>query len=196
MKRIKSVLGFVLLSMCILVSCGKPENNISEPEKYNTESENVHAEKMPEIVFLNTISNPEGSYMVTFWDKEGNYYSCEDASICAGPFMELIENFKHSPESFVLHSQKCDIAELESNYQTVCQIGKDDDYDLVQPDSLPAVEASRIRTYGMYFDASGALQAVRLHENQCLTDIYSKDKRANQVYDWYRKSVVIQENIE
>lgn len=194
MKKNRCAWILMVLGMCMLVACGK-NNDFSKGTDTEVEDkvEDVSTSivQMPEIVFLNKITNMDDSCMVTFWDNKGNYYCCKDSSICGVSISELIENYKTQPDKFELLSQKLDAEELMSYYQEVCKIATNDGYGMVEPDELPTVEARNVHLYGVYYDEEGVLKEIVLHEERCSTDIYSKDENANKIYDWYRQSISV-----
>lgn len=146
---------------------------------------------MPDIVFISRDVyqwyDQDGNRMrsMTFRDKNGDIYSTDNNDLCALPFDELIEKFISGDERFTKLELNCDISELEENYRKICDIADNAAYDLEYPEALPAVEADTEYWYGLYYDDAGELCYVLFHKNECMTDIYANDDRANEVYEWY-----------
>jgi hypothetical protein len=179
MKRIKCVLGMMAFIMCILVACGKNS-------KYDTEYG-----VMPSIVFLCMNTSEDGDVSLTFWDKNGDYYSCADNDITTSYFDELIEKFNSGEGNFTKHEQTSDIKQLQNNYETILEIADDADYKIVYPDVLPDVEAGRINWYGLYYNSEGEVCYLLIHREECMTQIYANDERANDIYRWYMDSISV-----
>lgn len=157
------------------------------------------ATEMPDIVFICRTNhyyedngNAEyGKYLVTFWDKNGDYYMTDYNSLCELPFDKLTEKFVAGDEHFIELQQKCDVKELEENHRVICGLADNNDYGLKYPEVLPDVMDDRKGWYGLYYNAEGELCSVVIHSYECMTHIYANDERANNVYEWYMESIKI-----
>ncbi len=162
-----------------------------------TESETIpvdnETESMPEIVFLCRKTTPEGESCITFWDREGNYYSCENKVLDLLDIEAFVDEFVNNKDEFTLHEQKCDTEQLESNYEIICELAENDEFELLTPEMLPEVEADIISYYGFYYNEDNEINYVLYHSNECMTPIYANDERANDVFDWYRESIKLDE---
>lgn len=153
-----------------------------------------NSSEMPEIVFVCETTycrdndEDEAAYLMTLWDKNGSYYRTDYAPFCTLPFDRLIEEFSSGDEHFTKLPQTCEISELKEQYKTICALAKKDDFALDYPEMLPDVEAATTSWYGLcYID--GELCPVMFRQNTQMTDIGANDKRANELYEWYRNAV-------
>jgi hypothetical protein len=149
---------------------------------------NVNA-VMPSIVFLCVNTNEDGDVSLTFWDKNGDYYSCADNDITTSLFDELIEKFDSGEGNFIKQEQTCDIEQLQNNYETILEIADNADYKMVYPDVLPDVEARSVDWYGLYYNNEGKICYLLIHSEERMTQIYANDERANDIYRWYMDSI-------
>ena len=177
MKRKYSVIILVCLMLC-MVGCGNGE-----------EKEYSH---MPEIVFLNIISYADVSdggpqSAITFYDKEGNHYTSDDAYVCSLPFEQLLQEFENGTiADKICYHTSCDPEELLDNYNKLCSLSQDE-FEIIHPDLTLDVEANEEYWYGLYYDQDGNLQYLILHERDANQggDLYADDSRANEIYEWY-----------
>ena len=135
----KKLLLILPIFSVFLFGCGQVT------EKIETGTNAEIQVNLPDIVFLKKITynpdlKPENDYLITFWDKDGNYYSTTDTEICRLPFPELIEYFNQNSERFEKRPQTCDVQELKENYQKVIDVMDNGGFELVYPDSFPDVE--------------------------------------------------------
>lgn len=79
----------------------------------------------------------------------------------------------------------CDVNELFENYQKLCELSNNKDYEILYPEAVPAVEANEEFWYGFYYDKAGELQALRIHERGAGGNYEANDERANEIYNWY-----------
>jgi hypothetical protein len=146
---------------------------------------------MPSIVFICVNTSEDGDTSLTFWDKNGNYYSCEENDITIYPFNELIEKFNSGDGNFIKLEQTCDIEQLQTNYETILEIADNADYEIVYTDELPDVEARSVGWYGLYYNSEGEICYLLLHIEKFMTQIYANDERANDIYRWYMDSIKV-----
>lgn len=178
---------FSIITILALVMSGC-SNAVSEPD-------------MPDIVFkVCTAYNPyehdfdenesaeQGRYLLTFLDKNGNYYNSDYTEIYFLSNEELIEALKSGDERITKLSVTCDVDELRENYKKLLKVADNKEYELVYPKEVPAVEADRITWYGLYYDKDGKLSSLPIHKNECFTDIDANDDRANEIYKWFCNS--------
>ena len=146
---------------------------------------------VPDITFISVKSdNGEGdedSLRVTFFDKEGNYYTSDNIDFCILSFEDKIEYFRSGGENIKKLPQTCGKAEIEKQSRLLYGLKSELEY----PEVMPAVEAGESSLYGLYYGDDGKLCTVTLHKNKCMTDIYSKDSTANEIYEWYKEAVKI-----
>lgn len=183
----RKLFGIILLMTLILCACGKEGDNVAHT--INDPSQ------MPDIVFFDIInykaSAPDGKYesAITFYDKNGNHYVSDDtygSYICGLKYEELISEYAtgNLDDKIIFHTT-CDVNELFENYQKLCELSRNKDYGILYPEAVPAVEANEILWYGLYYDKSGELHALKIHERGAGGDYESNDERANEIYNWY-----------
>lgn len=153
-----------------------------------TENKSV---KMPDIVFIwwtdeyyeDNDNGEYGEYLVTFLDKNGNYYITDYEQICILPFDELIDKFNSEDEHISKLPRTREVSEIKNQYEKMCSVA--DNCKLEYPDELPAVEADKDIWYGLYYNNDNELCSVKLHERTHETDIFSDNDIINEVYEWY-----------
>lgn len=129
-------------------------------------------------------SSEQGRYLLTFLDKNGNYYSSDHNDIFVLSDEELIEALKSGDERITKSSATCDVDELRENFDKLLKVAENKEYELVYPEVVPAVEYDHITWYGLYFDKDGNLLSLPIHERM-QTEIEANDDRANEIYKWY-----------
>lgn len=149
--------------------------------------DSVSAE-MPDIVFKKCIAynryENDSDRLLTFLDKNGNYYSSTDSEIYGLSNEELIEKLKSGDERITKSSATCDVDELRENFDKLLKVAENKEYELVYPEVVPCVEYDHITWYGLYFDKDGNLLSLPIHERM-QTEIEANDDRANEIYKWY-----------
>lgn len=190
--RIKKIF-YTLFLILVLITTGCTKNQSVNNSTTDT-TNNFIKNNMPDIVFLTYVTSEYGDVLLTFWDNNGNYFSCDEINTTY-PFLlhidELIDDFNSNSDKYIKHEQICDVNQLQKNYEIVCEIARNTEYDLIYPDVLPDVEARSVDVYGFYYDENEKLQYLRLHSETCMTQIYANDERANEVYEWYMNSIKI-----
>ena len=173
------VLGFIFA--LLLTGCGN--NAVGDPSQ------------MPDIVFMSIVDyteimqEGEMQYAITFYDKNGNHYVSDDSYgsyICGLQYEELVGQYAAGEldDKIILHTT-CDVDELFENYKKLCEVSQNKDYEILYPEAVPAVESIKIKWYGLYYDKSGELHVLEIHEKQYGMDFEANDERANEIYDWY-----------
>ena len=172
----------------MLMGCGNSEGD-------NSAKAIDDPSQMPEIVFMN-INNyteiaqeGEEQYAMTFYDKYGNHYVSGNSYgdyICGLQYEELINQYAAGEldDKITLHTT-CDVNELFESYQKLCEVSKNKEYEILYPESVPAVESIKIKWYGLYYDKNGELNMLEIHAKQYGWDFEANDERANEIYDWY-----------
>lgn len=183
----RKLLAIILPAILVLCACGKEGSNV------------VHTindpSQMPDIVFFNIInykaSAPDGEYesAMTFYDKNGNHYVSDNSYgsyICGLKYEELISEYAagNLDDKITFHTT-CDVNELFENYQKLCELSHNKDYEILYPEAVPAVEANEEFWYGLYYDKAGELHAWKIHERGAGGDYEANDERANEIYNWY-----------
>lgn len=144
--------------------------------------------EMPDIVFKKCIVynryENDSDRLLTFLDKNGNYYSSTDSEIYGLSNEELIEKLKSGDERITKSSATCDVDELRENFDKLLKVAENKEYELVYPEVVPAVEYDHMTWYGLYFDKDGNLLSLPIHERM-QTEIEANDDRANEIYKWY-----------
>jgi hypothetical protein len=184
MKKIIPIALYLLFVIVFTSGCNNREN-VAVDNNVNVN------EVMPSIMFLCVNTNEDGDVSLTFWDKNGDYYSCTDNDITTSPFDELIEKFNSGEDNFIRQKQTCDIEQLQNNYETILEIADNADYKIVYPDVLPDVEAGSVGWYGLYYNSEGEVCNLLIHREERMTQIYANDERANDVYRWYIDSIKV-----
>ena len=150
---------------------------------------------MPDIVFMNIVDyteiaqEGEMQHAITFYDKSGNHYVSDDSYgsyICGLQYEELLGQYAAGEldDKIILHTT-CDVDELFENYKKLCEVSQNKEYEILYPEAVPAVESIKIKWYGLYYDKSGELHVLEIHEKQYGMDFEANDERANEIYDWY-----------
>lgn len=169
-----------LLSLAFMNGCSDKE----------TENESV---KIPDIVFIynkdiyyeDNDNSETGDYLVTFWDKNGNYYFTDYNTICELPFDKLIEKFNSGDKRIQYISKTLctrEASEIKNQYEKICSV--DGNCKLEYPAEFPAVNADKETWYGLYYNNNGELCSVELHKRMYETDIFSDNDIINEVYEW------------
>lgn len=147
--------------------------------------------EMPDIVFKKCIVynryENDSDRLLTFLDKNGNYYSSTDSEIYGLSNEELIEKLKSGDERITKSSATCDVDELRENFDKLLKVAENKEYELVYPEVVPTVEYDHITWYGLYFDKDGNLLSLPIHERM-QTEIEANDDRASEIYEWYKSA--------
>lgn len=190
---------FVIITIIALVMSGC-SNAVSEPDMsdfgsdisnvvYEADTSDIVFSDMPDIVFKVCTSynryEHDDSCLLTFIDKNGNYYSSDYSEIFFLSNEELIETLKSGDERITKLSVSCDADELSENYKKLLKVAAKKKYKLVYPEALPDVEADSTTWYGLYYDKDGNLSSLPIHAKERLTGINANDDRANEIYEWY-----------
>lgn len=140
---------------------------------------------IPKICFMYYESYENGSN-VGFCDNSGNYYSILKDNVKYMKLDRLMESYGAGElDNDIKLIRMCRKGELEEVYSTMIKAVKSGKCGMKVPDNLPAVEAPHSEWYGVYYDEDDALATVKLHENQCMTDINSENENLNDVYEWF-----------
>ena len=161
-------------------------------------SKAVTASDMPEIVFMiQTSYNPSvhGFYddessdhatgSLVFLDKNGDYYFTESLEIRVLKPDELIERLKSGDDRLEKTGASRNTDEILENYKKLLKAAANNNYELIYPERIPAVEDDRVTWYGLYYDKNGNLSSLPIHARECATSIEANDDRANEIYKWY-----------
>jgi hypothetical protein len=186
----------VLLILSIISGCQNSKNR--GPDVAIDES------KLPSILFINKtscdniitdedIKNGASRYIVTFYDKNGNYYSCVDDKVIHMDCIDLnseyeSENIDNNIE-LIGNCEKYELQKKAVLLENIYISGKLENAELETPDSLPDVEAKSSSWFGLYYDSDGNLQSQILHREECMTDIYMNDDELNKIYEWLKTAV-------
>jgi hypothetical protein len=186
----------VLLILSMISGCRNSKNRGSDVE--------VDESKLPSILFINKtsydniitdedIKNGASRYIVTFYDKNGNYYSCVDDKVFHMDCINLNSEYESGNiDNSIELIGNCDKYELQKKavlLKNVYISGKLENAELDTPDSLPDVEAKSSSWFGLYYDSDGNLQSQILHREECMTDIYMNDDELNKIYEWLKTAV-------
>ena len=185
MRKIESIFVVVIISV-ILLSCGFDKESSTAARTIDDPSQ------MPDIVFFNIINYIESTQDVeyesamTFYDKNGNHYISDDSYVIGLKYEELISEYAAGEldDKITFHTT-CDVDELFENYRKLCEVSKNKEFGILYPEAVPAVMANKEYWYGLYYDKTGALQPVKIHEKGEGGHYESNDDRANEIYDWY-----------
>jgi hypothetical protein len=190
----------VLLILSMISGCQNSKNRGPDRGPDVT----VDESKLPSILFINKtsydniitdedIKNGASSCIVTFYDKNGNYYSCADDKIVCLDYISL--NFEYESGNIDNNIEligNCDKYELQKKavlLENMYISGKLENAKLDMPDSLPDVEAKSSSWFGLYYDSDGNLQSQILHKEECMTDIYMNDDELNKIYEWLKTAL-------
>ncbi len=144
--------------------------------------------EIPDIVFLRTFdpNDDSGLYSCDFYDKNGDHYITTDPYVCGLTVREILTEYAAGEldDMITLHTS-CDKEEMTENYVKMYRAARGGNCGLAYPNEVPTVEAERTFLYGIYYDESGEVKTLPIHAEEYLTQIYSADKRLNEVYDWF-----------
>jgi hypothetical protein len=189
-------LVFVLLIVSMISGCQNSKNR--GPDVTVDES------KLPSILFINEtsydniitdedIKNGASPCIVTFYDKNGNYYSCVDDKIICMDYINLNSEYESGNiDDYIELIGNCDKQELQKKAVSLKNAyisGKLENAKLDMPDSLPDVEAESSSWLGLYYDSDGNLKSQILHKEECMTDIYMNDDELNKIYEWLKTAL-------
>lgn len=189
----------VIISVLILLMSGC-STTVSESDMSNVVSESDTSDivfsDMPDIVFkvctsFNQYENDDGC-LLTFIDKNGNYYFSDYSEIFFLSNEELIESLKSGDDRITKLSVSCDADELSENYKKLLKVAANKKYELAYPEALPDVEADSTTWYGLYYDKDGNLSSLPIHAKERMTGINANDDRANEIYEWYSSAAKTQ----
>lgn len=189
----KKIFSAIITAFTLVMSgCSIKAVSGSFPDSVNDSNDDpvvvsVSAE-MPDIVFKKCIvynrHENDSDRLLTFLDKNGNYYSSTDSEIYGLSNEELIEKLKSGDERITKSSATCDVDELRENFDKLLKVAENKEYELVYPEVVPTVEYDHMTWYGLYFDKDGNLLSLPIHERM-QTEIEANDDRANEIYKWY-----------
>ena len=154
----------------------------------------INVEEIPEILFVSVTSVPDyervaSGNSIAFYDSEGNYYYSDDDEVCSLTMTQLCEQFgKGALDDKITLSGACDREGLQKNYGMIPSLVRAH-ADIVYPNELPAVESESKSFYGLYYGGDGEVGYILLHRYERMTHIYSDDKRADEIYEWYCSSL-------
>ena len=198
----KIFLAIITVFALVLSGCSINAVSGSFPETVSDPVVEPVSTEMPDIVFKKCIaynryehnfdyddSAEQDRYLLTFLDKNGNYYSSTDSEIYGLSNEELIEKLKSGDERITKSSVSCDADELRENFDKLLKAAENKEYELVYPEAVPAVEDDHITWYGLYYDKDGKLSSLPIHEHKQCTEIEANDNRANEIYKWYAGAV-------
>lgn len=189
-------LSAVAMALALIMSgCSTNADSGSFSDLVSVSAVDPVSAEMPDIVFTVRYvynrygndfdeSSEQGRYLLTFIDKNGNYYSSDYNDIFGLSDEELIEALKSGDERIIKSSATCDIDELRENFDKLLKIAENKEYGLVYPEVVPSVEYDHITWYGLYYDKDGDLFSLPIHERK-QTEIDANDDRANEIYEWY-----------
>lgn len=166
----------ILLTLVMLTGCGQLEDNPSE-EPLN----------MPKIVFLERVYNDSDGFInIAFTDSNGDCYASVEKEVCGLGFSELVDKYKSDGlDGKITKTGSRSPEELQSNYEKLCNAVRQDDCDIVYPDSLPDVVADSYSWYGLYYNENGEFKSQVIQENECETGLDSNSDAINEIYKWY-----------
>lgn len=186
-KKKLSILSVLLVTCLFSAGCGFGLGQDSAAPTI------VEPSQMPDIVFVEYLSRADSPddggplSEITFLDKEGNFYTSDDFSVCGLTFAALVADFAAGKidDKITRLEKTVPVEDIFERYQIICEISVHKDYALETPGTMPAILSDRMTWYGLYYDQTGALQSIKLHENRQMTDISANDERANEIYAWF-----------
>ncbi len=193
--RLRKLTAVITVLALIMSGCSTNADSGSFSDLVSDPAVDPVSAEMPDIVFTVRYiynrygndfdeSSEQGRYLLTFLDKNGNYYSSDHSDIFGLSDEELIEELKSGDERITKSSATCDIDELRENFDKLLKIAENKEYGLVYPEVVPSVEYDHITWYGLYYDKDGDLLSLPIHERK-QTEIDANDDRANEIYEWY-----------
>lgn len=148
-------------------------------------------EQMPEIVFwchsdLRDVAKEyELQGIWTFCDRNGNFYKLEERGNDSWAIWDIREQYASGELSKKLELRTtCEVDELFENYQKLCDLSKNKEYEVERPDAGPAVQAASGGWWGGYFDKDGNLQGIELYAYDAHGQHSGNDERANEILEW------------
>ena len=185
----------IALAGCItilLAGCGNSVTSESAAqEPVLSESNEKDSEAMPAIVFLHRVSNPgenAAQDTVTFYDRDGKYFHITDSLKIHLPVNTLIAEYEAGEmrDSIEMISA-CDVEELKSNYQKLCQLSENSDFELKEFEEVPAVESPVYTWYGIYFQGNETRELL-IQKKDGAGEHEPNDKHATEIYEWILSS--------
>ncbi|MDE6775049.1 MAG: hypothetical protein K2J37_01895 [Ruminococcus sp.] len=173
-----------------------PESSSGSENNSGTVSDmisGIDTEKMPEIVFLkytryNRYASGIDGYAVQFIDRDGSIYCIqdisEDSEVQSYGITQIYEDFKSGKLDDKKTGKSCGKSEIDDNFNRLCEVCSDENYSIVYPDSMPDVEYDSVSWYGCYYDKSGELRIIVLHESEGV-GLDSNNETANGIYSWF-----------
>ena len=182
----KRVIAAACSAVLLLAGCGKTETVV------------LQTEDLPQIVFLSRTDRPAGesdsgkkkqkttsTSSIGVYDRDGNFYIATDPEVCALDNLSLLSAYEAGSLTKQLRLvSSCDAGEVAKQYSKLLPICQKGSVGLVIPEELPAVEADTVTWYGYYYDSNGTPSTMVIHENRCMTNIFTDNETANAVYTW------------
>ncbi|MCR4796664.1 MAG: hypothetical protein K5898_16110 [Ruminococcus sp.] len=170
MERTLTAFSAIILLIGCCTGCGR--------------NKTITKSKMPDIVFMYCQSS-EDSFVSKFCDKNGNCYAIISKDVKNMDINELNRSFAQGRLGKDIKLIKSgDRDEVEKAYTKFDAASKQDNIGLIQPTEVPSVEAPSMAWYGICSNENDKLEKVCIHENKCMTDVYSGNNDINDVYDW------------
>ena len=195
MKTFTAIFGILIL---LITGCAK-----ADAATDGVTSAALDEDHIPSIVFFSKTdytdevsdTDEKGShpmYMLTFYDSEGNYFTCDDTDVITMSAEQLVKAYESGELKDKLKPYgtigKDEITEQALALARLYREGKLKNAELNSPEHLPAVQAKRKEWYGLYYDEDGTLHKQILHSEQCSTDINMTGDDLNSIYEWIKGS--------
>ena len=125
---------------------------------------------------------------ITFFDKNGNYYFTDDEYICDLSIEEIVNEYScGNLDGKICLQANCEINELFKNYQKLCEVSRNEDFEIIPHDFSLGWVKERVEWYGVYYDKEGDAQRLLFHIRDAEGDRDTNDKRADEIYRSYER---------
>lgn len=84
--------------------------------------------------------------------------------------------------------RSCESADLQNQYHKIYEDCIKENFQIVYPEMISAVEAETIEWYCLYYDEAGNLCDIIIHKRDYTLDLYTDNEDVNEVYDWIMDS--------
>ena len=181
-RKAKVLICIVVMFALLAEGCGGDRTvakNLRKPEQ------------MPEIVFwyhsdfrdVHEKDRIQGVWR--FCDRNGNFYKLEEWREESWAIWDIEEQFASGAllDKVELYTT-CEVEALFENYQKLCEISKNKEYEVERPKEGPGVQSACGGWYGGYYDKDGNMQSIELYAYDAFGTHTANDERANEIVEW------------
>lgn len=171
------VLVIILLVLSLVVGLLKYNNIIGKPPE------------MPDIVFLCIMHDYKNHvHEITFIDRYGECYYSNDPYVCNGfdEIKDFIKAYKAGEiEDKIKLCGSCSSNEVMKRFRKMYRQVKNRNICIIPYGGLTIqMFYPNFDWYGLYFDESGEIRYVRIHDKRPGYEEVTNDRQVNQTYEW------------